>query len=502
LPSRANSVTSTANRWLDGWLDGRVSSRRQRVVILGGGPGGYEAALVAAQLGADVTIVDRDGLGGACVLTDCVPSKALIATADARTRYVEQQGTGGGAIAAVPDLAEINAQIKALAAAQSEDVAMRLGREGVTVARGTGRLAPADPSSARLGVDIGREVGGEIGGGAGGAGSTERLDADFVLIATGATPRTMPTALPDGERILTWQQIYDLPALPERLIVVGSGVTGAELAHGYLGLGCPVVLVSSRDRVLPGEDADAAEVIENVFRRRGMEVLNRSRAAGVRRTASGDGVVVELEDGRSVEGSHCLLAVGSIPNTAGIGLVKAGIELTESGHIEVDRVSRTGVRGVYAAGDCTGVLPLASVAAMQGRIAMWHALGDAVSPINLKAVAANIFTDPEIATVGYSEKEIREGKVEAKTIMLPLATNARAKMEHLSDGFVKLFARPGTGIVVGGVVVAARASELIFPVALAVAQKLTVDQVASAFTIYPSMSGSVAEAARQLHVRA
>jgi pyruvate/2-oxoglutarate dehydrogenase complex dihydrolipoamide dehydrogenase (E3) component len=478
--------------WLAaGWLDGRVSSRRQRVVILGGGPGGYEAALVAAQLGADVTVVDRDGLGGACVLTDCVPSKALIATADARTRYVEQLGTGSGAMAAVPDLAEVNAQIKALAAAQSEDIGLRLKREGVTVVRGSGRLGPAESSATRLLVEV--DVDGV---------PVERLDADFVLIATGAAPRVMSTALPDGERILTWQQIYDLPAVPERLIVVGSGVTGAELAHGYLGLGAPVVLVSSRDRVLPGEDADAAEVIEGVFRRRGMEVLNRSRAAAVRRTSSGDGVVVDLEGGRSVEGSHCLLAVGSVPNTGGIGLVKAGIELTDSGHIDVDRVSRTGVRGVYAAGDCTGLLPLASVAAMQGRIAMWHALGDAVSPINLKAVAANIFTDPEIATVGYSEKEIREGKMDAKTIMLPLATNARAKMEHLSDGFVKLFARPGTGIVVGGVVVAARASELIFPVALAVAQKLTVDQVASAFTIYPSMSGSIAEAARQLHVRA
>jgi pyruvate/2-oxoglutarate dehydrogenase complex dihydrolipoamide dehydrogenase (E3) component len=190
----------------------------------------------------------------------------------------------------------------------------------------------------------------------------------------------MATAEPDGERILTWQQIYDLPALPERLIVVGSGVTGAELAHGYLGLGAEVVLVSSRDRVLPGEDADAAEVIENVFRRRGMQVLNRSRAAAVRR--AGDGVIVTLEDGRTVDGSHCLLAVGSIPNTAGIGLVEAGVELSASGHVEVDRVSRTQVRGVYAAGDCTGVLPLASVAAMQGRIAMWHVLGDAVSPIN------------------------------------------------------------------------------------------------------------------------
>jgi pyruvate/2-oxoglutarate dehydrogenase complex dihydrolipoamide dehydrogenase (E3) component len=469
-----------------------VSARRQRVVVLGGGPGGYEAALVAAQLGADVTVVDRDGLGGACVLTDCVPSKALIATADARTRYVEQAGTGSGSGAAPPDLAEINAQITALAHLQSEDVAARLAKDGVTVVQGTGRLVGESEPDAPLTVEV--EARDDA------TGERPRLAADFVLVATGSSPRVMASAQPDGERILTWQQIYDLPALPERLIVVGSGVTGAELAHGYLGLGVEVVLVSSRDRVLPGEDADAAQVIEDVFRRRGMQVLNRSRAAGVRRTA--DGVVVTLEDGRIVEGSHCLLAVGSVPNTAGLGLEAAGVELTASGHVEVDRVSRTSVRGVYAAGDCTGVLPLASVAAMQGRIAMWHALGDAVSPINLKAVAANIFTDPEIATVGYSQKEIDAGDMQAKTIMLPLATNARAKMEHLADGFVKLFARPGTGIIVGGVVVAPKASELIFPVALAVQQKLTVDQVASAFTIYPSMSGSIAEAARQLHVRA
>jgi NAD(P)H dehydrogenase (quinone) len=465
-------------------LDTVVSARRQRVVVLGGGPGGYEAALVAAQLGADVTVVDRDGLGGACVLTDCVPSKALIATADARTRYVEQVGTGSGPAVRATDLAEVNTQIMALATAQSEDVGARLARDGVVVVRGTGRLERGQGADSPLVVGTGGED----------------LAADVVLVATGSAPRVMATAVPDGERILTWQQIYDLPALPERLIVVGSGVTGAELAHGYLGLGAEVVLVSSRDRVLPGEDADAAEVIENVFRRRGMQVLNRSRAAAVRR--DGDGVVVTLEDGRTVEGSHCLLAVGSIPNTAGIGLAEAGVELSASGHVEVDRVSRTQVRGVYAAGDCTGVLPLASVAAMQGRIAMWHALGDAVSPINLKSVAANIFTDPEIATVGYSQKEIDAGVMQAKTIMLPLATNARAKMEHLEDGFVKLFARPGTGILVGGVIVAPKASELIFPVALAVAQKLTVDQMASAFSIYPSMSGSVAEAARQLHVRA
>ena len=213
------------------------------------------------------------------------------------------------------------------------------------------------------------------------ADGVEELETDVVLLATGATPRVMDTARPDGERILTWQQLYDLKALPERLVVVGSGVTGAELAQAYLGLGSDVVLVSSRDRVLPGEDPDAAQVIEDVFTKRGMEVLGRSRMAAVERTAVG--VVVRLEDGREVVGSHALLAVGSVPQTRGIGLEEVGVELTPTGHVQVDKVSRTSVRGVYGAGDCTGVLPLASVAAMQGRIAMSHALGDAVAPLNL-----------------------------------------------------------------------------------------------------------------------
>ena len=258
-----------------------------------------------------------------------------------------------------------------------------------------------------------------------------------------------------------------------------------------------VVLVSSRDRVLPGEDADAAQVIEEVFRRRGMTVLPRSRAASVRR--DGDGVVVTLEDGRTVEGSHVLMAVGSVPNTTGLGLEESGVALTASGHIETDRVSRTTARGVYAAGDCTGVLPLASVAAMQGRIAMWHALGDAVSPLDQRTVSATIFTEPEIATVGWTQAQIESGEAQGVVVKLPLAGNPRAKMQGIHEGFVKLFARTGSGTVIGGVVVAPRASELIFPVTLAVEHRLTVDDVAHAFTVYPSLSGSIAEAARRLH---
>jgi dihydrolipoamide dehydrogenase len=455
------------------------------VGIIGGGPGGYEAALVAAQLGAEVTLVDSRGIGGSCVLTDCVPSKTLIATAEVMTslREAEQLGVR---LAGAPtvDLAAVNARVKALAAAQSTDIAGRLAREGVEVVQGRGRLAPGD----RIVVDP-----------MGGSGRPQELGVDVALIATGASPRVIPGSEPDGERILSWEQVYDLTELPQRLIVVGSGVTGAEFASAYRALGAEVVLVSSRDRVLPGEDADAAAVLEEVFRARGMEVLANSRADRVER--DGDAVTVHLTDGRTVTGSHCLLAVGSVPNTSGIGLAECGVATDDRGYIAVDRVSRTSARSVYAAGDCTGVLALASVAAMQGRIAMWHALGDAVAPLEHTEVASTVFTDPEIATVGVTQADVDAGRVDARCLTLTLGTNARAKMQGLRHGFVKLFCRPSTGIVVGGVVVAPSASELIFPVAVAVEERLTVDDLTHSFTVYPSLSGSIAEAARQLHTR-
>src|SRR5699024_9600497 len=188
-----------------------------------------------------------------------------------------------------------------------------------------------------------------------------------------------------------------------------------------------------------------------------------------------------------------------VPNTADLGLADIGVGLTERGHIQVDRVSRTTALRVYAAGDCTGVLPLASVAAMQGRIAMWHALGDAVSPLATDAVTANIFTAPEIATTGVTERQALDGEVAALVTQLPLARNPRAKMLGIREGFVKVMADRHSGAVVGGVVVAPRASELIFPLAIAVTQRLTVDDLANVYTIYPSLTGSIAEAARTLH---
>ena len=374
------------------------------------------------------------------------------------------------------DAPRLYSRVRSLARAQSADVASRLSAEGVKVISGTARLAGAH-----------RVV----------AGDTE-IEADAVLIATGAEPRILPGSEPDGERILTWRQLYDLDRLPEELIVVGSGVTGAEFACAFQSLGSQVTLVSSRDRMLPHEDADAAMVVEDVFRRRGMTVLGRSRAQQVVRT--GDGVAVTLSDGRTVRGTHCLLTVGMVPNTSGLGLAEAGIA---AGRLRI-RPGRQGHRGQPRPAYTPPVTALACC-----RWLRWLECragspcgtpsGEAVKPLRLANVAATIFTEPEIATVGVPEKAVAAAEIpDATVVKLPLATNPRAKMQGFRDGFVKIIARRSSGTVLGGVIVAPRASELILGISLAVERSLSVDHLAHTFAVYPSLSGSLTEAARKL----
>lgn len=465
------------------------NSVQHRIVIIGGGPGGYEAARAGRQLGAEVVLIEESGIGGNAVLTDVVPSKTLIATAEAAQRVALAQTLGvnfsleGKDVKPKVeiDLKAVNRRLIALAKSQSEDMLTILKEEGVRVVSGRGRL------DGNHHVIVEPSIGGE----------PERIEAKTIIVATGAHPRELADAKPDGERILTWKQLYNLTELPEHMIVVGSGVTGAEFASAYLELGSKVTLISSRDKVLPGNDSDAADLIEDVFKRHGMQILNKARAEKVEATESG--VRVTLGSGEVIEGSHCLMAVGAIPNTEGLGLEEAGIKLTESGHIVVNKVARTSRANVYAVGDCTTALPLASVSAMQGRTAVYHTMGDVASPTRIRNVASNVFTSPEIASVGWSQAEIEDGLVRGEIEKVMLDANPRAKMQGIHEGFIKLFASVGSGTVIGGVVVAPRASDLIYPIAMAVENRLTVDQLARTYTVYPSLSGSIAEAASALH---
>lgn len=459
----------------------------RRIVIIGGGPAGYEAALAGAKYGADVTLIEDQGLGGSAVIHDCVPSKTFIAGTNIKTdlRRADDMELDKGIGDIELHLDALNGRVQALATKQSDDIQRQMVRVGVKIINGRARFDDNNTNQMTHYIHVDRADGTE-----------ETVECDLVLIATGARPRILPDAQPDGDRILTWQQVYNLTDMPEHLIVVGSGVTGAEFVSAFAELGVKVTMVASRDRILPHDDADAADVLETVLQGRGVSLEKHARVSKVENT--GSGVIVYTTDGREIEGSHALMTVGSIPNTEDLALETAGVETTDSGHIKVDRVSRTNVNGIYAAGDCTDLFPLASVAAMQGRIAMYHALGEGVSPLRMKTVATAVFTRPEIAAVGVTEAEVESGEVSARSIVLPLATNPRAKMRSLQHGFVKLFCRKNSGLIIGGVIVAPSASELILPVAVAVSNNLTVSDLADSFAVYPSLSGSITEAARRL----
>ncbi len=283
-----------------------------RIVILGGGPAGYEAALVAATSHpdtTDVTVIDSDGIGGAAVLDDCVPSKTFIASTWLRTELRRAPRLGFDI-----DIDDAKISLPQIHAGSRRWPRSSRPTSPTSCSVWASSWSPAGANSATPTPGLARH---RIKATAA-DGTTSEYDADVVLIATGASPRILPSAQPDGERILTWRQLYDLEALPDHLIVVGSGVTGAEFVNAYTELGVQVTVVASQDHVLPYEDADAALVLEESFAERGVELFKNARAASVTRTEAG--VLVTMTDGRTVEGSHALMTIGSVPNTAGLGL--------------------------------------------------------------------------------------------------------------------------------------------------------------------------------------
>ncbi|EFK54872.1 NAD(P)H-quinone dehydrogenase [Corynebacterium genitalium ATCC 33030] len=459
----------------------------KKIVIIGAGPGGYEAALTASQYGADITLIEALGMGGSGILRDVVPSKGFIAGTNIKTdlRRADAMGLRHGLGQVDLSIPALNNRVVALASEQSRDIRAQLERSGVRMVTGRARFASeqAGHTTHRVKAELAD-------------GTEETFDCDIVLISTGASPRVLPKAKPDGKRILNWQQMYDLIETPEHLVVVGSGVTGAEFVSAYAELGVKVTMVGSSDRILPHDDADAADVLESVLSNRDVTLVKDARVESVENT--GQGVIVRTSDGREIDGSHCLMSIGSVPNTKDLMLESQGVDVTPSGHIHVDRVSRTNISGIYAAGDCCDLMPLASVAAMQGRIAMYHALGEGVAPLRVRTVGSAVFTRPEIAAVGITEAEIRNGDYDADIIKLDLPTNPRAKMRSLKTGFVKIFSRKGSGQVLGGVIVAPTASELILSLTIAVTNNLTVADLANSMAVYPSLSGSITEAARRL----
>jgi dihydrolipoamide dehydrogenase len=323
----------------------------------------------------------------------------------------------------------------------------------------------------------------------------EELEADYVVIATGSRPRVPDFAPVDGERVLTTRDCYPPTEIPEHMIVIGSGVTGVEFTHLFASLGARVTLLVSRQQVLPIKDAEVAAVLEDAFLEQGVTLLKGARANRIQR----DGAVVQVhcDDGRMIEGSHVVLAVGSVPNTESLALTEVGIELDDRSCVVVDHNCLSSLPHVYAIGDVSGKLPLSSVAAMQGRKIAEHLMGLHNRPhrnLDYDKAASAVFTDPEIADVGLAEAEAFALGRKVRVTKVPLSANAKALIKGDPRGFVKVISDPATGVVLGGSIVGRSAAELIAVLAIAVTNNLKVTDIVDSLLVHPTLGESLAEA--------
>ncbi len=451
----------------------------KRVVVVGGGPAGHASATHAARLGAEVTLIERDVVGGSAHLLDCVPSKAMISTGSALSFANHLDGMGLANVTTSIDVPLLRSRIEEIKKNLSRAATDMLLSQDVKILHGSGLLQGP------------KEVVVETAGG------RFELDTDVVVLATGSRPRIPDWADIDGERILITRDAYPPKEIPKHLVVIGSGVTGVEFVHMFASLGSEVALIVSRQQVLPNKDPEAAAALENEFLDKGVNLLKGARATSIER--NGDEIAVKCGDGRIASGSHALVAIGSIPNSDGLGLENTAIDLDELGHIKVDHNLLTAEPGVYAAGDLSGKLPLSSVAIMQGHKIAEHALGmhrdRPHRHIDYDSAASAVFTEPEIAEVGLAEAQAFAAGRKIRVTKVPFNSNAKALIDESPYGFVKIVSDPMTGQVLGGCIVGKHAAEIISVLALAITAELRVQDIAESLFVYPSLCEAISEAA-------
>jgi dihydrolipoamide dehydrogenase len=450
----------------------------KKLVIIGGGPAGHSAATSAARRGIHVTLIEREILGGAAHLLDCVPSKTMIATGAAMSFTNSLSGMGLEEREAEVDVDALTSRIESIKARLSTDVSSLLESQGVVIIRGSARITGVHV----VHVDCAD-------------GSQMDLEADDILVCTGSRPRIPEWVHPDGDRILTTRDCYPPRIFPESVTIIGSGVTGVEFAHMFASFGSKVTLVVSRQQVLPGKDPEVAAVLEDSFLSRGVRLFKGARAIAIEKTELG--VRVVCDDGRSSETTHAVLAIGSIPNTENLGLEEVGIAL-DGGYIPIDRHCESNVKHIYAAGDVSGKLPLSSVASMQGRKVAEQVVGGPKGPhrhLDYDKAASAIFTEPEIADVGLAEAEAFASGRKIRVTKVPFSSTAKALINNDPRGFVKIISDPATGEVLGGSIVGSHAAELISVIALAVTANLKVTDIEESLLVHPALAEALAEAA-------
>lgn len=455
---------------------------KAKVVVIGAGPGGYVAAIRAAQLGSGVVLVEKGLLGGTCLNWGCIPTKALLACAEVLEIIREADEFGIEVGEAAPDLRAMVERKDKISEQLRNGVGQLLKANKVEVVRGYARLT--SPNQVKVDTEEGEKV----------------IDTESIIIATGSEPARLPTFDFDQPCILTSTEGLELVEIPDSMIIVGSGVVGSEFATIYNALGTKVTMVELMDRILPTEDDRVSKQMKRLLNKKGIDILTETTIDEMVEYRE-DGVKAKLSNGEILEADKLLVSIGRSLNSQDLGLDEAGVELGKRGEIEVDERMRTNVPGVYAIGDVVGGILLAHVASFEGLCAAENTMGGD-STINYDVVPACIFTEPEIASVGLTQAKAEERGIEPKVGRFMFGALGKALAMGKGQGFVQIVVDSSSDKIIGCQIMSAHASDLIHEMALAIQMGVTAKDIGGTIHAHPSMAEAIMEAAEAAHDRA
>jgi dihydrolipoamide dehydrogenase len=445
-------------------------------IVVGAGPGGYVAAIRAAQLGQKVTIVEKQNLGGVCLNIGCIPSKALIAAGHRYETAIHSDAMGITAENVKVDFSKVQEWKAGVVNRLTGGVEGLLKGNKVDIVRGEAYFVDANT------VRVMDET------------SAQTYVFKHAIIATGSRPIELP-AFKYSKRVLDSTGALSLPELPKKIVVIGGGYIGTELGGAYANFGTEVIILEGADEILNGFEKQMSALVKRNLKKKGADVITNALAKGVEEKENS--VVVNYEvkgEAKSIEADYVFVMVGRRPNTDEIGLEQAGVELTERGIIKVDKQCRTSVSNIYAIGDVIPGPPLAHKASYEGKIAA-EAIAGHNAEIDYLGIPAVVFSDPELASVGYTEKQAKEEGIEVTSAKFPFAANGRALSLGSPEGFLKLVTRKEDGLIIGAHIAGPSASDMIAELGLAIEAGMTAEDIALTIHAHPTLGEITMEAA-------
>lgn len=450
----------------------------KRLIIIGGGPGGYVAAIRAAQLGFKVQVIEKENMGGVCLNWGCIPTKALLKSAEVLEYLLNAESYGFRISEPQIDFSKIIIRSRGVAEKMSRGVDFLMRKNKIEVIQGTARLRPGPK------VDVSRSDG-----------SVTELSAPHIILATGGRPAQLPHIQIDGKTVIGYREAMTLPKQPSSLLVIGAGAIGVEFSYFYHTLGTKVTLVEALPHILPREDEEVARELEKIYRKKGLSILTSTQVTDFKKTKKGIQATLQTpKETLQVEADLALLAVGITPNTDGIGLEEVGIKL-EKGRVVVDEFYRTNVPGIYAIGDILPTPALAHVASMEGIICVEKIAGLEPQPLDYTTVPSCTYCQPEIASMGLTEKAAREKGYEIKVGKFPYTASGKASAMGKNEGFVKLIFDAKYGELLGAHIIGPNATEMIGELITARRLESTGHEIAKTIHPHPTLSEAIMEAA-------